>query len=317
MNTLDALTLLGQITRSQQAQALHDPALKMLLRADELLGRIDSIDANDLASSLLCLEKYVSGRWLDNLWICQAALASASPRIVHLADITSPTAHEACHQLAHKLVFVTQEVLCQRTVLRWCAERGVDADDGIVVKLRIDALAKHIELIPAEVIGEAEAIREAIRLIQRPTSQEVQDTRTQLELEIRRLESEFQSGKLSLIGLEKPRVEERLSHTEEAIPKKPDCPISIVDHTKRRIRITGELVTLSTRARIDVIATLVNAFPGALSLKELKAQSGHGDADQVLKRLVRSNPQLAKHVRLAKQSGNGYGLVPLPRLTNG
>jgi len=311
MNSIDPLTLLGQITRSRQARALHDPALKMLHQADELLGRIDSIDPNELAKTLLNLEESVCGRWLDNLVLCQVALASASPRIVHLGGMTSTSAHEACHQLAHKLVFVTQEVLCQRTVLRWCAERGVDAEDGIVMKLRIDALNRHRELIPAEVIGEVEAIREAIRLVQRPTSQEVQDTRTQLDLEIRRLESKFQAGKLNLIGLDKPRVEERPSHTEDAIPEKPDCPISIVNRTKRQIRLAGELVTLKTRAQMDVIATLEKAFPGVLSIRDLKAQSCHGDADQVLKRLVKSDPRFAKHVRLAEQAGNGYELVPL------
>jgi hypothetical protein len=73
------------------------------------------------------------------------------------------------------------------------------------------------------------------------------------------------------------------------------CPVTILGET--RICVDGQIVTI-TRAQMDVLKCLIDAYPNEKRLQELRSMTDKDDPHKRLGRLRESHPSLAAHIQM-------------------
>jgi len=87
-----------------------------------------------------------------------------------------------------------------------------------------------------------------------------------------------------------------------------ECPIVLSDRGLREVTVNGRTKQL-TLVRWNVIEALVENYPNTMTKDQLVANSGHTDAVNILKRLMKGDDDWAAVIKLAGSTGGGYGIV--------
>jgi hypothetical protein len=83
-------------------------------------------------------------------------------------------------------------------------------------------------------------------------------------------------------------------------------PLVILGKPGDEPMVNGTRKRKLTKAQYDVVNALLDVGDGGLSKDSLAAESGHGDAHRVLKRLADSDPDWKSVIQMAERSGGRY-----------
>jgi hypothetical protein len=88
----------------------------------------------------------------------------------------------------------------------------------------------------------------------------------------------------------------------------PVSPIELGSSTSQPVYVLGKPKSL-TLTRFNVVTVLNRSFPATLTKDQLVKESGHEDAVNILKRLKDTDDDWNAVIKLAVQTGGGYGII--------